>query len=125
MQALAPIRKVGLVQAPQPKKINNSLTPLCKGGYFFMTAEQITQLIRQTLFTALEIAVPFLIIAFLIGTLFSFIQALTHVQEMTLAFVPKMIGVAVALAIFFPWMLKILTKFTNNLLIYQWEKIFL
>lgn len=88
-----------------------------------MTPEQITHLIRQTLYTALEIASPFLILALIVGLSISLIQSLTQIQEMTLSFVPKMIALAIALAIFFPWMLKILTKFTNNLLIHGWDKV--
>jgi flagellar biosynthesis protein FliQ len=88
-----------------------------------MSAEQITHIVRQTLFTAIELATPFLLLALIIGVVISLIQAMTHIQEMTLSFVPKMIVVAAALAVFFPWMLKILTKFTNNLLVYQWEKV--
>jgi flagellar biosynthesis protein FliQ len=88
-----------------------------------MTSEQIAHIVRQTLFTALEIATPFLLLALIIGIIVSLIQSMTHMQEMTLSFVPKMVALAAALAIFFPWMLKILTKFTNNLLVYQWEKV--
>lgn len=88
-----------------------------------MTPEQITQVIRQTLYTALEMAAPFLILALVVGLLISIFQSITHIQEITLSFVPKMLVVAASLAIFFPWMLKILTKFTNNLLIHQWDKV--
>lgn len=88
-----------------------------------MTPEQITQLIRQTLYVALEIAAPFLLLALVIGLTISVLQAVTHVQEMTLSFVPKMLIVGLSLAIFFPWMLKIMTKFTNNLWVHQWDKV--
>lgn len=88
-----------------------------------MTPEQITHIVRQMLFTALEVATPFLLIALVIGVVISLIQSMTQMQEMTLSFVPKMIAMAAAVAIFFPWMLKILTKFTNNLLVCQWEKV--
>jgi flagellar biosynthesis protein FliQ len=88
-----------------------------------MTSEQITQIVRQTLFISLEIAAPFLLLALIIGVIISLVQSVTQMQEMTLAFVPKMIVVAATLGFFFPWMLKMLTKFTNNLLIYQWEKV--
>ncbi len=88
-----------------------------------MTPEQIAHIVRQTLFTALEIGAPFLLLALIVGLAISLIQSLTQVQEMTLSFVPKMLTLALALAIFFPWMLKILTKFTNNLLIHQWDKV--
>jgi flagellar biosynthesis protein FliQ len=88
-----------------------------------MTAEQITQIVRQTLFTALEISSPFLLLALMIGFFIALFQSMTHFHEITLSFVPKMLLVAFSLAIFFPWMLKILIKFTHNLLIYQWEKV--
>ncbi len=88
-----------------------------------MNPEQIAHIVRQTLFTALEIAAPFLLLALIVGLAISILQSFTQVQEMTLSFVPKMLVLALALAIFFPWMLKILTKFTNNLLIHQWDKV--
>lgn len=88
-----------------------------------MTAEHITQLVRQTLYIALQIGGPFLLLALIIGLVISLIQSMTHLQEMTLSFVPKMLVLAVALALFFPWMLKILSRFTNDLLVYQWEKV--
>lgn len=85
--------------------------------------EQITHVVRQTLYVALEMSAPFLLLALVIGIVISLLQSLTQIQEMTLSFVPKMLAVAFALVIFFPWMLKILTKFTNNLLIHQWDKV--
>jgi flagellar biosynthesis protein FliQ len=88
-----------------------------------MTPEQMTYVMRHTLWTTLEIAAPFLLITLLVGMLISLFQSMTHMQEMTLTFVPKMFAVAVLIAILFPWMLKILTKFTHNLLIHQWDKI--
>lgn len=88
-----------------------------------MTGEQMTHLIRQMLYIALELAAPFLLLSLFIGLIISLLQSITQMHEMTLAFVPKMFAISFALVILFPWMLKILTKFTNNLLIYQWEKI--
>ena len=88
-----------------------------------MTPEQITQIIRETLYTALEIAAPFLLLAMIVGLVISILQSVTQIQEMTLAFVPKMLLLGLSLAIFFPWMLKMMTKFTNNVLVYQWEKV--
>ncbi|MCP5469976.1 MAG: flagellar type III secretion system protein FliQ [Chlamydiales bacterium] len=88
-----------------------------------MTPEQITHVVRHTLFVALELAAPFLILALLIGLLIAVFQSLSHIQEMTLSFVPKMLIVGLSVAIFFPWMLKIMTKFTSNLWIHQWEKV--
>lgn len=86
-----------------------------------MSPEQLIDILRQTLWTTLEIAAPFLIIALIVGILISLFQTFTHIQEMTLSFVPKMIIVAAALAVFFPWMLKLLTRFTHQILIHKWD----
>ena len=51
------------------------------------------------------------------GVLVSMFQAATQINEMTLVFVPKMLGVALALLFFFPWMLKIIIGYTQNLFI--------
>ncbi len=88
-----------------------------------MNPEQITQIMRETLYTAIEIAAPFLLLALIVGLVISILQSVTQIQEMTLAFVPKMLLLALSLAIFFPWMLKMMTKFTNNILVHQWENV--
>jgi len=88
-----------------------------------MNVDQITQIIRHTLFTALEVSAPFLLLALIVGILVCLFQAVFRMQEQTLSFVPKMLTVALALAIFFPWMVKMLVKFTNNLWVHQWDKV--
>jgi len=88
-----------------------------------MTPEQLTALMRETLYTAFEIAAPFLLLVLIVGLLISFLQTVTHLQEMTLSFVPKMLILTVALAIFFPWILKMMTKFTHSVWIDHWEKV--
>lgn len=88
-----------------------------------MNSDLITQILRHTLFTALELAAPFLLLALVIGILFSLLQGVFHMQEMTLAFIPKILAIGFALALFLPWMIKIVVKFTNNILIHQWDKI--
>lgn len=88
-----------------------------------MTPEEITEIMRQTLFVTLEIAAPFLLVVLVVGFLISLFQSVTKIHEMTLTFVPKMLLVALMLAIFFPWIMKIMTKFTHNILVDQWDKI--
>lgn len=65
--------------------------------------------------TAIMLAAPMLTVGLLVGILVSIFQAATQINEMTLVFVPKMLGVAVALLIFFPWMLRVITDFSQNL----------
>ena len=88
-----------------------------------MNADQVTDIIRQALFVALQISAPLLIIAMIVGFSISVFQSVTQINEMTLTFVPKILIFAIALAIFFPWILKTLTQFTLNILTYHWENI--
>jgi flagellar biosynthetic protein FliQ len=88
-----------------------------------MTPEEITSIMRETLLVTLEIAAPFLLLVLVIGFLIALLQSVTRIHEMTLSFVPKMLIVAVAIAVFFPWIMKIMTKFTHTILIEGWGKV--
>jgi len=61
------------------------------------------------------VAAPILGIGMLVGIVVSLLQAITQIQEQTLTFVPKIIAVMVAILIFGPWMLTVITEFTQNL----------
>ncbi|MDX1806924.1 MAG: flagellar biosynthesis protein FliQ, partial [Paenisporosarcina sp.] len=50
-----------------------------------------------------------------VGLIVSVFQAMTQIQEQTLAFVPKIIAVFLALVLFGPWMLTLLLDFTRDL----------
>ena len=71
----------------------------------------------QAIKTAILLATPMLAVGLIAGVLVSMFQAATQINEMTLVFVPKMLGVALALLFCFPWMLKIIIGFTQNLFI--------
>ena len=64
---------------------------------------------------ALLIAGPMLIVALLVGLTVSILQAVTQIQEQTLAFVPKLIGVSVIFLLALPWILQLLVKYTTEL----------
>ena len=64
----------------------------------------------------LLIAGPMLAFGLVIGLVVSIFQAVTQIQEMTLTFVPKIIGIALALLIFLPWMINKLTDFTRHMI---------
>ena len=80
-----------------------------------MTPEFISSYFMEAIRTAILLAAPMLTVGLLVGILVSIFQAATQINEMTLVFVPKMLGVAVALLIFFPWMLRVITDFAQNL----------
>ncbi|RXI97995.1 flagellar biosynthetic protein FliQ [Anaerobacillus alkaliphilus] len=70
-----------------------------------MSAEFVISMAERGIFTVLVIAGPLLLIALGIGLAVSIFQATTQIQEQTLAFIPKIVGVLVALIVFGPWML--------------------
>jgi len=56
-----------------------------------------------------------LIFSLVVGLLISIFQAVTSINEATLAFVPKIVAVMVAMLIFFPWMMTYMTDFTREI----------
>ncbi len=59
---------------------------------------------------------PLLGTALVVGLIVSLFQAITSIQEMTLAFIPKILAIALILLFFSPWMLEILTDFTTGVM---------
>jgi flagellar biosynthetic protein FliQ len=81
-----------------------------------MTPELVTELGRQAVETTLLVSAPMLGLSLAIGLLVSIVQAMTQINEATLTFVPKILGVFIASLLFFPWMLGVLINFTTTLL---------
>jgi flagellar biosynthetic protein FliQ len=81
-----------------------------------MTTEFIIGLAGQALYTVLKVSAPMLGIGLIVGLIVSIFQATTQIQEQTLAFVPKIIAVFLAILIFGPWILNIMVDFTSQLL---------
>jgi flagellar biosynthetic protein FliQ len=80
-----------------------------------MTDSAILDIARQTMFVALQLSAPILVTSLVIGFAISLFQAMTQIQEFTLSFVPKVIGVGVALIVSGNWMLHTLIDFTIDL----------
>jgi flagellar biosynthesis protein FliQ len=64
---------------------------------------------------ALKLSAPILIPALVIGFVISLFQSMTQIQEFTLAFVPKAVGVGIALLLCGHWMLNTMVSFTQEL----------
>ncbi len=79
-----------------------------------MTPEYVISVGREAMQVAFLLAAPPLITALVVGLVISIFQAVTQIQEMTLAIIPKMVGVLLALMITFPWLLSTITTFTTN-----------
>lgn len=80
-----------------------------------MTEQFVIHIAREAFFTMLLISGPILAIALLIGLVISIFQAATSIQEFTLTFVPKIVGVFVVIVLSFPWIVNLITSFTINL----------
>ena len=75
----------------------------------------VIKLGEQSIYTIIIVSAPMLLIALGVGLLVSIFQAMTQIQEQTLAFIPKIVAVFLAMVLFGPWMLTILLDFTRNL----------
>ncbi len=80
-----------------------------------MSDTTVIHLALQTMLVALKLSAPILLTSLVIGFAVSLFQSLTQIQEFTLAFVPKLVGVGVALLISGGWMLQTLVDFTRDL----------
>lgn len=79
-----------------------------------MRLDLILQLGQQTLLIALMISAPPILVAMLIGLIVSVFQAATQIQEQTLSFVPKLIGVSLTIALFGLWAINLLARFAGS-----------
>lgn len=80
-----------------------------------MEQAQIIRVIEDSLNTILRVSAPMLIVAMVVGIAVSIFQATTQINEQTLAFVPKIVAIFLAMLIFGGWMLTNLTDFTTRI----------
>ena len=80
-----------------------------------MSDADVTQIAAQTMMVAAKVAAPILLTALLVGFLISVFQAATQIQEPTLSFVPKAVGVGAAILFSGNWMLHEMVAFTTQL----------
>jgi flagellar biosynthetic protein FliQ len=80
-----------------------------------MTDTTVINIALQTMVVALKLSAPILVTSLVIGFTISLFQSMTQIQEFTLAFVPKLVGVGIALLLSGGWMLQTLVDFTRDL----------
>ncbi|WP_019873626.1 flagellar biosynthetic protein FliQ [Sporichthya polymorpha] len=80
-----------------------------------LTDTQVMSIGLQSMIVATKLCAPILVTALVIGFAISLFQSVTMIQEVTLSFVPKLIGVGVALLISGNWMLSTMITFTEQL----------
>lgn len=80
-----------------------------------MRDQTVIEIGLQAILVATKLAAPILLVALVLGFAISLFQSVTQIQEATLSFVPKMIGIAVVLVLAGNWMLHELVGFTIEL----------
>lgn len=80
-----------------------------------MTPESVMTLGRQAIEVTLMVSAPMLLVALGIGLIVSIFQAATQINETTLSFIPKLIGIFVALIVAGPWMLTVMLDYMRQM----------
>lgn len=80
-----------------------------------MTEAYVLTLGQNAIIIALILAGPILLISLVIGSLVSLVQAATQINESTLIFIPKLIGIILVLVLLGSWMLQQAMTFTHTL----------
>jgi flagellar biosynthesis protein FliQ len=80
-----------------------------------MTQDQVVSLVVDAVGVSLKVALPMLIVALVVGLAVSIFQAVTQIQEQTLTFIPKLIGLAAVIVVAGPWMLGQIVSYTQDL----------
>jgi flagellar biosynthesis protein FliQ len=69
-----------------------------------MTGPEVLDVAREAIYTLIIVSAPVMLVGLAVGVAISLLQALTQIQEMTLAFVPKILAIFVSLLIALPFM---------------------
>ena len=82
-----------------------------------MTEQFIVDFALEAITMTLLVSAPMLGFGLVAGLVISIFQAVTSIQELTLTFIPKILAVFFALFLFFPWLMKMMLSFTENILV--------
>lgn len=80
-----------------------------------MTVEEVAEIAGRALMVIIKVSMPVLLVSLCIGLLVSIFQTVTSIQEQTLTFVPKIIGIFVTLILLGSWMMTSIVEFMTQL----------
>jgi flagellar biosynthesis protein FliQ len=80
-----------------------------------MNQDTVVSLATQAMKLAIEIGGPMMLVGLVVGLVVSIFQAVTSIQEQSLTFIPKIVGMAALIMILGPWMLDQLVTYAQNL----------
>lgn len=80
-----------------------------------MTVDAVIEMMKDALYVIIKVSLPVLLVSMIIGLVISIFQTVTSIQEQTLTFVPKVIGIFLALMLLGNWMMSTLVEYTTQL----------
>lgn len=80
-----------------------------------MDINTVSEIVRNALFTIIKCSAPMLLVSLVIGLAISIFQTVTSIQEQTLTFVPKVIGIFAAIMILGHWIMSEIVGYTQQL----------
>lgn len=81
-----------------------------------MNENQVIEILVETLYLIIKTSAPMLIASLVIGLILSVLQTITSIQEQTLTFVPKLLGVFLAVMLFGLWIMRNISEFMQYLI---------
>ena len=81
-----------------------------------MDPQDAIDLGREAIWTALLIGSPVLLAGMAVGLLIGLLQALTQIQEQTVAFVPKILAMILTLSVALPWLIVRMVQYSSELI---------
>ena len=81
-----------------------------------MSEALVVGIVRQAIETAVIVTMPMLLAGLVAGILVSVFQTVTSIQDNVLAFIPRAMAIFIVFAITFPWMLRVLSGFSTELI---------
>jgi len=82
-----------------------------------MSEDLVMSIGADALRTTIYLAGPLLVTAMLIGIVVSILQAVTQINESTLTFIPKVVGIILVLVVMAPWMVEVMSNYTEQVII--------
>lgn len=80
-----------------------------------MTVDDVSMITQEALFLIIKVSAPVLLVSLVIGLLISIFQTVTSIQEQTLTFVPKILGIFLAIIVLGHWMLNSMVEYMVQL----------
>ncbi len=80
-----------------------------------MSEQVVLDIFNEVIWVIIKSSAPMLLVSLIIGLIISIFQTVTSIQEQTLTFVPKLIGIFITMMICGSWILNNITEFINQL----------